>query len=230
MRLSRPLVTLHFAQTLDGRIAARSERAALSTPEGITSAHRARAEHDAVLVGVRTVVIDDPRLTVRACEGRQPLRVVLSSALDLPEEARLLSPARDEPAGGRVLVVGAAGRASEPAVARLVERGVDVVVVPATERGWVSLPHALAELHARGVRRLLVEGGGRVLTSFLLARLADRAEIEIAPRLFGDTALPAIGALGEAPIASAIELREQVVEHVGGNVLLRGELGYPARR
>ncbi|XXX73465.1 RibD family protein [Sorangium sp. So ce134] len=244
MSLPRPLVTLHFAQTLDGRIAAPNERVALSTPAGIEHAHRARAEHDAVLVGIRTVVIDDPLLTVRACEGPQPMRVVLASALGVPEGARLLQSSgagtssrtsassrngtcRGQPAGGRVVVIGAVGRALDSTRARLEERGAEVIVVPANDDGRVSLPHALAELHARGVRRLLVEGGGAVLTSFLRGRLADRAEVEIAPRLLGDTAIPAVGTLGEAPLASAIDLREPAVELLGGNVLLRGEVAYP---
>jgi riboflavin-specific deaminase-like protein len=226
---ARPLVTLHFAQTLDGRIALRCARVELSTPEGIEHAHRARAEHDAVLVGVRTVVVDDPLLTVRACDGPQPLRVVLASALAVPEGARLIQSSESGEPRGRVVVLGAEGRAPEPAQARLRERGAEVVVMPATEGGWVSLPHALAELHARGVRRLLVEGGASVLTSFLRGRLADRAEIEIAPRLLGETAIAAVGALGEAPLASAVALRQPVaVERLGGNLLLRGEIDYPA--
>lgn len=232
MSQRRPLVTLHFAQTLDGRLALQCARIELSTREGVEHAHRARAEHDAVLVGVRTVVIDDPLLTVRACEGPQPLRVVLASALAIPEGAQLLRSSGDGAAGGRVLVLGAEGRASASVRARLLERGAEVVVVPATDRGWVSLPHALDELYARGVRRLLVEGGASVLTSFLRERLADRAEVEIAPRLFGETAVAAVGALGalgEAPLASAVALRQpMVVERLGDNVLLRGEIDYPA--
>jgi riboflavin-specific deaminase-like protein len=228
MSQRRPLVTLHYAQTLDGRIALRCGRVDLSTREGVEHAHRARAAHDAVLVGVRTVVIDDPLLTVRACEGSQPLRVVLASALAIPDGAQLLRRSDEDPSGGRVLVVGAEGRAPESVRARLLARGAEVVIVPATERGWVSLPHALAELHARGVRRLLVEGGASVLTSFLRERLADRAEIEIAPRLLGETAVAAVGVLGEAPLASAVALRQpMVVERLGDNVLLRGDIDYP---
>jgi riboflavin-specific deaminase-like protein len=226
MSLRRPLVTLHFAQTLDGRIATRDARVELSTHEGVVHAHRARATHDAVLVGLRTVLIDDPLLTVRACEGPQPLRIVLASALAVPEGVRLLS-GGGAPLGGQVLVVGAEGRAPEAAHARLRERGAEVVVVPATGRGWVSLPHALSEFHARGVSRLLVEGGASVLTSFLRERLADQAEVEIAPRLLGDTAIAAVGALGGLP-PSSIALRQPIVERLGGNVLLRGDIEYPA--
>lgn len=222
----RPFVTLHLAQTLDGRIAGRDARARLSTSEGMELAHRARAAHDAVLVGAQTVAIDDPLLTVRLCDGKQPLRVVLASALSIPEGARLLD--GGAPASGPVLVLGAEGRATEAAQARLGARGSEVCVVAATERGWVSLPHALAALHARGVRRLLVEGGARVLTSFLRERLADVAEIEVAPRIFGDTALAAFGALRDASPDIAITLRGLTVDRLGENILLRGELEYPA--
>lgn len=225
MTLPRPFVTIHLAQTLDGRIAARGARVEISTREGLEEAHRARAAHDAVLVGGKTVLIDDPLLTVRLCEGPQPLRVVLSSALDLPETARLF--ARAGAPGGPVLVIGAEGRASEAARARLAARGVEVRVVPVNERGWVSLPHALAALHERGVRRLLVEGGARVLTSFLSERLADFAEIEIAPRIFGDAALAAFGALAGSLPAEAVALRRPTVERVGENLLVRGDVEYP---
>ncbi|NUQ79197.1 MAG: dihydrofolate reductase family protein, partial [Polyangiaceae bacterium] len=112
----------------------------------------------------------------------------------------------------------------------LVERleRVEVCVVPANGRGWVSLPHALAVLYARGVRRLLVEGGARVLTSFLGERLADYAEIEIAPRIFGDAALAAFGALaGDLPHA-AVAIRRPTVERLGDNLILRGDVEYPA--
>jgi riboflavin biosynthesis pyrimidine reductase len=108
---------------------------------------------------------------------------------------------------------------------------VEVCLVPACGRWRVSLPHALAMLRERGVRRLLVEGGAQVLTSFVQERLADRAEIEIAPHVLGEAAVAAFGVfgvLGGAPLAAAVSLREPVVERLGGNVLVRGELEYPA--
>lgn len=225
MTLPRPFVTLHVAQTLDGRIAVAGARVAISTREGLEEAHRARASHDAILVGGKTVSIDDPLLTVRFCEGPQPIRVVLASSLDLPETARLLD--RAGTSAGPVLVVGAEGRASDAARARLVSRGAEVCVVPANARGWVSLPHALSVLYARGVRRLLVEGGARVLTSFLSERLADYAEIEIAPRIFGDAALAAFGALANDLPRAAIAIRRPTVEHLGDNLILRGPVEYP---
>src|SRR5687767_2923463 len=95
------VVTVHVAQSLDGRLAIEGMATPLSSPEGRRAAHVARAEHDAVLVGIDTVRIDDPRLTVRDVEGSDPLRVVLASRLDVPLGAKVLDPK------GRALVIGA---------------------------------------------------------------------------------------------------------------------------
>jgi riboflavin-specific deaminase-like protein len=221
---ARPLVTVHFAQSLDGRIGFERGPALLSSDEGIERAHRTRTEHDAVIVGAETVRTDDPRLTVRACAGRNPIRVVLASSLDLPRTARLFD--RDQP-GGPVIVVGAAGRASRQAQAWLGERGAETVIVPADADGRVSLPDALAALGSRGVTRVLVEGGARVLTSFLKARLVDRAEVEIAPRFLGAPSLPAFGALGVTTMRAAFALEGQSVETLGQNLFVRGDVVYP---
>jgi riboflavin biosynthesis pyrimidine reductase len=182
--VARPLVTLHFAQSLDGRIGfgPGSERALLSSEEGVVSAHRARREHDAVLVGIETVLHDDPRLTVR-CAERQKL----------------------ETAGAEVWLTAADGN------------------------GRVALPEALEALAARGVRRLLVEGGAKVLTSFLQAGFAQRAEIEIAPLWLGAPATPGVSELGIFQLSQALRLERMEVTRLGENVLVRGDIVYPRR-
>jgi 5-amino-6-(5-phosphoribosylamino)uracil reductase/diaminohydroxyphosphoribosylaminopyrimidine deaminase/5-amino-6-(5-phosphoribosylamino)uracil reductase len=224
----RPLVTLHFAQSLDGRIGLgpRAERTLLSSEEGVVSAHRARGEHDAVLVGIETVLHDDPRLTARGAEWAQPLRVVLDSELRLPETARLLAP--DEGAG-TVLVFGCAERASAARRRQLEAVGAEVWLTSADANGRVALSEALEALAARGVRRLLVEGGAKVLTSFLQAGLADRAEIEIAPLWLGAPATPGLCELGVGQLGQALRLEGVEVTRLGQNVLVRGDIVYPPR-
>jgi riboflavin-specific deaminase-like protein len=217
---ARPRVTLHFAQSLDGRIALAGARALLSSREGVELAHRARAEHDAVLVGSATVRIDDPELTVRACSGPHPRRVVLASALDVAASARVLA------SGRGVTVVGVLGRASDEAKARLVSAGVDVCLVPAGADGLVSLAAALVELRARGIERLLVEGGARVLTAFLRDRLADDATIEIAPRFLGAPGVCALGPIGIEHADHGLALSEIEVDRLGPSVVVRGRLAY----
>ncbi len=226
--MTRPLVTLHFAQSLDGRIGLGpgSERAILSTDEGVVCAHRSRSEHDAVLVGIETALHDDPRLTVRGVERSLPLRVVLDSELRLPLSARLLQP---EQGAGQVVVFGCADRASAAGRRELEARGAVVVVTAASRSGQVALPDALAALAARGVKRLLVEGGAKVLTSFLQAGLADRAEIEIAPLWLGAPATPGLCELGVGRLAQALRLERVEVARLGQNVLVRGDIVYPVR-
>jgi riboflavin-specific deaminase-like protein len=225
-------VTAHFAQSLDGRIAVRGNTTLLSSPEGVLLAHRARAEHDAVLVGSETVRIDDPRLTVRAYQGPNPKRVVLASTLDVPTHARIFA------AGPGTLVIGAAGRASPVAAARLRSVGAEVRLVAASPDGLVSLPEALETLLDLGVRRVLVEGGARVLTAFLRARLVERVSIEIAPRWLGMEGLTAIGDLGAATDAEPFGLEDTQLAAVGSGFLITGrlsrtvvgDLSHPRRR
>lgn len=226
--MARPLVTLHFAQSLDGRIGLGpgSERALLSSEEGIVSAHRARSEHEAVLVGIETVLHDDPKLTVRGAELAQPLRVVLDSELRLPQTARLLAA---EEGVGRVLVFGCRERASTARRQTLEAAGAEVWLTAADSNGRVALPEALEALAARGVRRLLVEGGAKVLTSFLQAGLAERAEIEIAPLWLGAPATPGLCELGVGHLGQALRLERLEVTRLGQNVLVRGDIVYPLR-
>src|SRR5258708_6558925 len=217
----RPRITLHFAQTLDGRIALTGARTPLSSRGGFELAHRARAEHDAVLVGRATVHIDDPRLAaVVAHEAHQPRRIVLASTLDVSSDARIL---RDGPG---TLVIGVRGRASPEARARLVRAGAEVQLVSAGDDGLVSLPEALAVIREWGVQRLLVEGGARVLSSLLRHRLADEATIEIVPRLLGSSALAAIGEIGVTGLEHAVALEDARVDGADGSIIVRGRFAY----
>jgi riboflavin-specific deaminase-like protein len=217
---ARPRISLHFAQTLDGRIALMGARTPLSSGAGFELARRARAEHDAVLVGRATVQIDDPRLTVPMPGARQPRRIVLASSLDISADARVLR------GGPGTLVVGVEGRASPQSRARLTAAGADVKLVPAGDDGLVSLPHALAIIMDWGVKRLLVEGGGRILSSFLRHHLADEATIEIVPRWLGGNALAAIGEIGVTALDQAILLEDARVERAEASIVVRGRIAY----
>lgn len=223
-----PLVTLHFAQSLDGRIGLGpgQERAILSSEEGVRSAHRARSQHDAVLIGVETLLSDDPLLTARDAAPARPLRVVLDSELRMPLTARLLQP---DVQAGAVLIFGCAKRAAVERQRELEQRGAHVHLTGADHLGRVALPEVLDVLEGRGVRRLLVEGGATVITSFLQGRLAARAEVEVSPLLLGAPATPALRELGIDSLATALRLEHVEVERLGQSVLMRGDIGYPAR-
>jgi riboflavin-specific deaminase-like protein len=217
---SRPYVTVHLAQSLDGRVALEGACTPLSTPEGRTAAHAARAAHDAVLVGASTVRIDDPRLTVREAPGEHPLRVVLASTFALPQGARVLA------TDGRALVIAAEGRADAAERAALEAAGVTVAVAPHDGGGRVAIEGALAVLAEHGVKRLLVEGGAKVVTSFLRARSVDRMSVEIGMCLLGAPGTTMLGALGVSAPGEAPRLANVTVERLGENVIVRGDVVY----
>ncbi len=172
----RPFVIMRYAQTLDGRILARPQ------PDQATATapiwHALRAACDAVLVGVGTVLADDPYLTVRAVPGRSPARVVLDSSLRTPATAAVLN--LDAPT---YLMTNSHGdyRGAER---RLAGRQIAIRHVPQGP-GGLDIPAALRQLYAEGIRSVVVEGGPRVIASLLAATLVDRVVVAISPELHG---------------------------------------------
>ena len=214
----RPRVLIHYAQTLDGRIATRTGSSRwISGDESLRYAHELRAAHDAALVGIGTALADDPRLTVRYAEGPDPLKVVLDSTLRLPSSASLL---RETPER-TILLTTAAAAASD--VDRVVATGARVVVVASDGGGRVDLTNGLRRLADIGVRSLLVEGGARVITSLLRQQLVDRLAVCVAPILLG-SGIEAIGDLGIAELAGALGLRQLDVRRLGHDVIVSGEV------
>jgi GTP cyclohydrolase II len=212
----RPYVVLKYAQTLDGRIATRTgDSKWISGEEERRISHGLRAACDGVLVGVGTVISDDPQLTVRLVPGPSPLRVVLDSTLRLPLESKILG---DE--AGTVVIATDGARAERRGAVQ--ERGAGVRLV-AGGAGGVDLPQALGVLRAAGVRSLLVEGGARVITSFLSARLADRVVVGIAPAIVG-AGTEAVGDLSIARIANALRLGNRSVHTAGDDLLVAADV------
>jgi len=215
-RPDRPRVVIHYAQTLDGRIATRSGSSRwISGDDSLRFAHELRAANDAVLVGIETALADDPRLTVRHVEGPDPLKVVVDSTLRLPSTSALL---RETPARTILLTTAAA---ADVDVVRVAARGATVLPVASDEHGRVDLSDGLRRLAAMGVRSLLVEGGARVITSLLRQQLVDRLIVCVAPIILG-SGVEAIGDLGIAELARALGLRDLDVRRLGHDVIVSG--------
>jgi len=210
--LGRPAVTLKWAATLDGRIATAGGESRWITGAAARRAGLAlREEHDAVLVGIGTLLADDPRLTRRlGLAGAPNLRVLLDRRLRCPSEARLF----DEPGA---VVVYTAGGDRERARA-LAERGAEVVRLAQVEPAAV-----LADLRGRGVQSLLVEGGAGVAGAFFDAGLWDRVVAFVAPRVAGGrAALPPLGGAGFERLAEAGRLARLAVARRGEDLELSG--------
>jgi GTP cyclohydrolase II len=208
----RPFVTLAYAQSIDGSIALEAGRPfALSGPESARLTHALRAAHDGILVGIGTVLADDPQLTVRLVEGRSPQPVVVDSRLRTPTSARLLS-------GKRAAWIAATDGADERRGGVLETSGARVLRIPAWANGWVNLPELLARLHAQGIAHLMVEGGTKIITSFLRARLVDYAVVTVAPRFLGGMSALAPSERGGLP-----RLQSWAFDRLGDDLVLSGE-------
>jgi GTP cyclohydrolase II len=212
----RPYVVLKYAQTFDGRIATRRGDAKWISGEAERRiSHGLRAACDAVLVGVGTAIVDDPQLTVRMVPGSSPLRVVLDSSLRLPLTARVF----DNQAATVVITT---APSSEERRAALRTRAVGVHVVDAGPRG-VDLASTLRTLRELGVASLLVEGGGRVITSFLAEKLVDRVVLGIAPTIMG-AGIDAVGDLGVASVAESVRLANRSLHQAGDDLLVAADV------
>ena len=178
----RPFVTVSYAQSIDGSIATRLRRPLpISGPGAMRMTHGLRALHDGILVGIETVLADDPQLSVRLVAGPHPQPVVLDTRLRTPLEARLL-----QRTDGRPWLVGAAGQPGRQGNGRNRCRGRGAALPAGGEQrpaGFDADPGSAP--YERGIRRLMVEGGARVITSFIRAQLVDLFIITIAPKLVG---------------------------------------------
>jgi GTP cyclohydrolase II len=219
-RTGRPLVTLSYAQSLDGCIAARSgEKLALSGPESLQLTHRFRAMHDAILVGIGTLLADDPRLTVRLAPGQDPQPIVLDSHLRIPLEAGLLqNPRRPWLA---CLEDSDTGKA-----AVLEELGGKILHISADSGGRVSMPALLECLADLGINSLMVEGGARVISGFLQQNLVDRIVLTIAPLFLGGLRAVGQDVFTTRPGAASPfpRLQESGAERLGNDLVVWGSL------
>jgi GTP cyclohydrolase II len=177
---SRPFVTLSYAQSMDGCIAARpGEQLALSGQESLILTHKLRAAHDAILIGIGTVLSDNPHLTVRLVEGKYPQPVIADSRLRLPLDINLL---RNHPMSPLIVTGEHADRERQKI---LEDAGARVIRVSSDARGRVSLPLMLERLSELGIKSLMVEGGARIITSFLCGQLVDHIVLTVAPIFVG---------------------------------------------
>jgi len=215
-RNGRPFVTLSYAQSLDGSIARqRGKPMALSGQESLALTHQLRASHDAILVGIGTVLADNPRLTARLVSGPDPQPIIVDSHLRLPLTARLLTEHPRQP------IIATTKTADLQKEAALQDAGATVVRLPATANGQVSLPHLLACLDKHGIRSLMVEGGAGIITSFLAGQLVDRLVITVAPLLVGG--LNAVGNLNGHGLP---QLKNPRTQWLGKDMILSGDVSW----
>jgi len=208
----RPYVLLSYAQSVDGSIAGRSrERIHLSGPETMHLTYSIRALCDTILVGIGTILADDPRLMVKQMSGSNPHPIVLDTRLRTPETARILQRSDVRP-----WLVHAHGVPLDR-IRTLIQAGADPVACATAADGRIDLAVLMRWLAEQGVSSIMVEGGARVITSFIRQQLADAITVTISPRLVGG--LPVIDA-GELNQTLQLHLDEPFYQTLGRDLVL----------
>jgi diaminohydroxyphosphoribosylaminopyrimidine deaminase/5-amino-6-(5-phosphoribosylamino)uracil reductase len=219
VQTKRPFVILKMAATLDGCIATHTGDARWVTGAPARQlVHRLRHSMDAIMVGVGTVLADDPSLTTRlaADQGVDPTRIIVDSGLRIPETAQLLN--QRSPADTWV-VCGPDAEASKKNALRA--RGAHVLEVPLTS-GWIDLNAMVDCLGQRGITSMLIEGGAQVAASAIREDIVDKVLFFYAPKLLGGEGVPMFAGRGPELMAHSVPLRDVEVTRVGDDILICG--------
>jgi 3,4-dihydroxy 2-butanone 4-phosphate synthase/GTP cyclohydrolase II len=213
----RPFVTLSFAQSLDGSIALEpSAPVKLSNHDTQIFTHHLRAAHEAILIGIGTLIADDPQLNVRLVPGKDPQPVVLDGSLRFPLHARLLCDNQIKP------WIAATSLADEEKIKKIEKVGGSVFITNGLANGWINLGDLLELLYMKGIRSLMVEGGARIITSFLRENLADQIVITVTPLILGG--FRGVSLTGELSTPFISGLHNIQYEKVQDNLIIWGNL------
>lgn len=234
----KPFVTLKLASTIDGRIATQAaESKWITGKEARKFAHKMRSNADAVMVGIGTILKDDPELTVRLIKGKNPIKIVVDNRLRIPINAKVLSPLltsprkRGEEKEGDVIIATTKGRGQKSEarsqrnkkIKTLKAKGAEVLMLP-SKMGEVDLIALMKELGKKEITSLIVEGGSRLAASAIKEGIVDKIAVFYAPKILGKEGLPMIGGLGIKRLKDAIGLSELKCRKVGEDILVEGYL------
>jgi len=212
-----PFVTLKLAVTLDGKIADSNGKSKWITgPETQKRVHLLRSWSDAVMIGVETLLADDPMLTVREIKGYNPLRVIIDSRLRTPRDSKVLL--------DKNVVIASTNRADEKKLTSFIESGIEIWKFD-SRNGRVPVLEVLKKLGKRDITSLLCEGGGILAATLLNERLADKVIFAVAPKILGN-GYDAVKGLDNESLDDAICLNDTEVETLGNDVIITGYPDY----
>ncbi|MFH1381049.1 MAG: RibD family protein [Candidatus Omnitrophota bacterium] len=212
--MKRPYITIKFAETMDGKIAALDGSSGwISSLESRKFAHRLRRENDAVLVGAQTVIKDNPFLTTRLVKGKNPIRIVVDGKLRITGTSNIVKLAKKV----RTIVITTPGRPKKKVDAFL-KKGVQFIFLKALRESTIDLKEIIRILYKKGIKKILVEGGANIIAGFLKRRLADKIIIVLSPKILGK-GVESVGNLGIKNIKKALKLRVKSVRFVSGDLI-----------
>ena len=216
MKTKKPFVILKVAMSLDGKIAtATGSSKYITSREARAYVHQLRSEVDAVMVGLNTVLRDNPELTPRLVKGRDPMKIVVDSRLKIPKNCNLLK----EPTK---LIIAATNKASKNDIKKLQHKGATVITTK-SKNGMVDLQDLMKQLGRHGITGVMIEGGSQLNSSAIKEGVVDKVLIFTAPKLIGN-GIGAIGSLGIKKISNAINLKNPVCRRIGSDMMVEGYL------
>lgn len=209
----RPFIAIKFAASLDGKIATKTHDSKWITNEKARCAARElRSDYQAILVGIGTVLQDDPHLGTRIKDKRDPVRIILDSSLKIPLTSQVL---RD-----KNVIIATTQNADAEKKKQLEEKGIAIILF---DTDLMSLKDVLRELYERNIISVLVEGGSQVLGSFVDEKLVDKVYAFYAPIIIGgENAIPAVGGLGSNSIAASLKFSSVSLKKYGDNFMISG--------
>lgn len=209
---NRPFITVSYAQSVDGSIATKKRQPiGLSGPQSAILTHQIRACSEAILIGIGTLLADDPRLNVRLVEGNSPQPIILDTHLRTPLNAKLL-----ERSDTRPWIINAVAKQSQQSLA-LRNAGSTPICCKTSQDGRIDLQALMKILAAKQINSIMVEGGARVITSFVKSRLVDQFIVTISPKFVGG--LPVIDSDG-LQSKTHLKLSEVRYRHSGDDLII----------
>lgn len=216
---SLPYVHLKIAQTIDGKIATNTGHSKWITDDDARdNVQKLRSHYDAVLIGSNTTRLDNPSLTVRNGSRKSIHRIVLNTALNIPDTLKLLEDQTDNPT---TICVSENAEIDEKVKKSFLDKGVSILETRCTPEGRIDLTILLKDLFARGIYSVLVEGGSSVFTSFIKESLFDEMTFYIAPRICG-SGISSIGDLNTINMTDSLELKRPEFHTINGQIILNG--------
>lgn len=214
MKTKRPFVIIKVAMSLDGRIATKTgDSRYITSKEARTYVHQLRTEVDAVMVGLNTVLRDNPELTPRLVKGKDPMKIVVDSRLKIPKNCNLMK----DPTK---LIIATTNMAPKNEIKKLQQNGINVIITKA-QKGLVDLQDLFKQLGKHEITSVMIEGGSELNSSAIKAGIVDKILIFAAPKIIGN-GLGAIGSLGISKIDKAINLKNPITRKIGKDFLIEG--------
>ena len=215
-KTKRPFVILKIAMSADGKIATSTgDSKYITSKEARTYVHQLRSEVDAVMVGLNTVLRDNPVLAPKLFKGKDPMKIVVDSHLKIPKNCNLMKDSAK-------LIIATTSKASKNDVKKLQQKGVNLIITK-SNKGMVDLKDLMKQLGKHEIASVMIEGGSQLNSSAIKHGVVDKVLIFTAPKIIGN-GIGAIGNLGIKKITKAIDLKNPVCRRIGMDMMIEGYL------